>query len=190
MTRNITKFLFVTNCRDQATDHAAHETSAHVQCHRSESCSFSETAHQSSCHTISCCSCGISGTNHRHHHTDSCSAATAGSCSRSGVCPGSPVSRSGRSETGDCSASQGRSVPLGHRIKNISQLKIISGQIVRQGGQTSLIVSQQPRQGLSVQQRPGQLISAGGGAVVRGVTRPAAPGQIVMAAGKTECMRS
>jgi len=67
----------------------------------------------------------------------------------------------------------------GGQVRQVTAQLARGGQIVRQGGQTSLIVSQQPRQALAVQ-RPllsGQAV----GVVARSVARPAGGGQIMMA---------
>ena len=63
-------------------------------------------------------------------------------------------------------------------VRQVTAQLARGGQIVRQGGQTSLIVSQQPRQALAVQ-RPllsGQAV----GVVARSVTRPQGAGQQIM----------
>jgi len=65
-------------------------------------------------------------------------------------------------------------------VRQVTAQLARGGQIVRQGGQTSLIVSQQPRQALAVQ-RPllsGQAV----GVVARSVTRPQGAGQQIMMA--------
>ena len=65
-------------------------------------------------------------------------------------------------------------------VRQVTAQLARGGQIVRQGGQTSLIVSQQPRQALAVQ-RPllsGQAV----GVVARSVSRPQGAGQQIMMA--------
>ena len=76
-------------------------------------------------------------------------------------------------------AGGGAATAGGAAVRQVTAQLARGGQIVRQGGQTSLIVSQQPRQALAVQ-RPllsGQAV----GVVARSVARPAGGGQIMMA---------
>ena len=73
-------------------------------------------------------------------------------------------------------------------VRQVTAQLARGGQIVRQGGQTSLIVSQQPRQALAVQ-RPllsGQAV----GVVARSVTRPQGAGQQIMMATSPGGVRS
>ena len=73
-------------------------------------------------------------------------------------------------------------------VRQVTAQLARGGQIVRQGGQTSLIVSQQPRQALAVQ-RP-MLSGQAVGVVARSVTRPQGSGQQIMMATSPGGVRS